>query len=331
MNESRSALTQYNDFYGMLSDDVRMNAFRRAIEQKVKPGDVVVDLGAGTGILGFLALQAGAELVYVIEKRDSIELAKAVAEQNGMAHKMVFLNENSRDVSLPDKADVLVSETLGSFGIDENTLEFTVDARERFLKPGGVMIPQGLTLYLAPVQAAEVRKKIDFWRNIQGIDFSPAREVFGKKIMVETVEPGELLSEPAVFDTIDLRRESKSGCTGKLLFEFTRPGAVHGIAGWFDLDLTDEIRLSTAPDQAPTHWQQALFPILESVEVIQGDFLELTLSVIPQAEQSDNTTISYQYRCSQRAKDTATPSGSVGRNDPCPCGSGRKHKKCCGQ
>ncbi|HEY3998293.1 MAG TPA: SEC-C metal-binding domain-containing protein [Candidatus Xenobia bacterium] len=21
----------------------------------------------------------------------------------------------------------------------------------------------------------------------------------------------------------------------------------------------------------------------------------------------------------------------IGRNDPCPCGSGRKHKKCCGQ
>jgi len=65
--------------------------------------------------------------------------------------------------------------------------------------------------------------------------------------------------------------------------------------------------------------------------VIQGDFLELTLSVSAQAEQSDNTTISYQYRCSQLARESESHKQRVGRNDPCPCGSGRKHKKCCGK
>lgn len=331
MNENRSALTQYNDFYGMLSDDVRMSTFRRAIEQRVKPGDVVVDLGAGTGILGFLALQAGAKKVYAIEKSDSIELAKAVAERNGLTDKMVFLNENSRDVSLPEKADVLVSETLGSFGIDENTLEFTLDARDRLLKADGILIPQGMRLWLAPAQSDSVRKKIDFWCNVEGIDFSPAREVFEKKIMVETVDPQELLSEPMEFDNIDLRRATATECSGKVLFQFTHPGTVHGIAGWFDLELTEDIRLSTSPDQTPTHWKQAFLPILESVEIIPGDFLELTLSVAPQVEQSDNTTISYQYRCSQLAKESRVPQQPVGRNDPCPCGSGRKFKKCCGK
>ena len=149
--------------------------------------------------------------------------------------------------------------------------------------------------------------------------------------MVETVEPQELLSLPMEFDNIDLRRTSKTECSGKVLFQFTRSGAVHGIAGWFDLELTDDIRLSTAPDEAPTHWKQAFLPILESVEIIPGDYLELTLSVTPQAEQSDNTTIAYQYRCSQLTKESQVPQKPLGRNDPCSCGSGQKFKKCCGK
>jgi len=30
------------------------------------------------------------------------------------------------------------------------------------------------------------------------------------------------------------------------------------------------------------------------------------------------------------AMDTRLVSGKVGRNDPCPCGSGTKYKRCCG-
>ena len=131
MDAFRSALTQYGDFHAMLSDPVRMTAFDHAIRQKVKPGDVVVDLGAGTGILGFLAIRAGADKVFCIEKSDAIELARAVAAKNGMTDRMVFLEANSKEVSLPVKADVIVSETLGSFGVDENTLEFTAIGGER--------------------------------------------------------------------------------------------------------------------------------------------------------------------------------------------------------
>ena len=136
MDVSRSAQTLYNDFYGMLSDSVRMEAFREAIQQVVKPGDVVVDLGAGTGILGFLALQAGAAKVFAIEQSDSMDLAKAVAAKNGMSDRIDFLNKNSKDVTLPVQADVIVSETLGSFGVDENTLEFTLDARDPLSEAG---------------------------------------------------------------------------------------------------------------------------------------------------------------------------------------------------
>ena len=331
MDASRSALTLYDDFYGMLSDSVRMNAFRKAIDQAVKPGDVVVDLGAGTGILGFLAIRAGAAKVFAIEQSDSIDLARAVAAKNGMSDRIVFLDKNSKDVTLPVQADVIVSETLGSFGVDENTVEFTIDARDRFLKPDGVLIPRGLRLYLAPVESGQIYGKIDFWREIHGIDFTPALEVFGRKIMVESIQPRQMLADPVLFDEIDFHRETRLTSEGKILFQMNRKGTVHGIVGWFELDLTGDIHLCTAPGQPETHWQQAFFPILDPIEVIGGDYMELTLSVSPQSEKGDNTRISYQYRCSQLANEQSTDPQPPGRNDPCPCGSGQKYKKCCGK
>ena len=331
MEPSRSALTRYDDFYEMLSDSVRMEGFRRAIHQRVNPGDVVVDLGAGTGILSFLAVQAGAEQVFAIEQSDSIDLARAVAAKNDMVDRIVFLDENSENVTLPVKADVIVSETLGSFGVDENTLEFSIDARDRFLKPDGILIPQGLRLFLAPVESEEIHRKIDFWREIHGVDFTPALEVFGRKMMVELIEPGQVLADSVLFDEINLHETLKVASEGKVLFRMNRKGIVHGIGGWFELELTEDIRFSTAPGQPATHWKQAFFPFLAPIEVIRGDFLELTLSVSPQAEGSENTVISYQYRCSQLANEEQKDSQSLGRNAPCPCGSGRKYKKCCGK
>jgi protein arginine N-methyltransferase 1 len=329
MDAFRSALTQYGDFHAMLSDTVRMTAFERAIQQKVKPGDVVVDLGAGTGILGFLAIRAGASKVFCIEKSDAIELARAVAEKNGMSDRMVFLESNSKEVNLPVQADVIVSETLGSFGVDENTLEFTADARDRFLKPGGILIPQALSLHLAPIESTPIHDKIEFWRQIHGIDFSPAHELFGRKLMVESIQPSDLLAELRQFDRIDFYTDTGATRERKLLFKFQRPGAVHGVGGWFDLELTEGIHLSTAPGGPATHWEQAFFPILDRIRVIEGDMMELVMSVSPQSEASDNTVISYQYRCSQLANEKQH-AGELGRNDPCPCGSGLKHKKCCG-
>ena len=66
----------------MLNDRIRTEAFRDAIEKVVKPGDVVVDVGAGTGILSLFAARAGAARVYAIERSPTIEQAKAIARAN---------------------------------------------------------------------------------------------------------------------------------------------------------------------------------------------------------------------------------------------------------
>jgi len=299
MTGPKSALLRYDDFFGMLDDSVRMDAYARAIRQEVRPGDVVVDLGAGTGILGFLALKAGAKKVYAVEKSDAIELARAVAAHNGLADRMVFVNESSLDAVLPEKADIIVSETLGSFGLDESTLHFTVDARDRWLKPGGRLLPKRIRLYAAPVDALAPERKVRFWEDVAGIDFSPALETFARKVMVESVQPNELLAEPWLFADVDFATATGAIVEGVERMPIMRAGRVRGFVGWFDADLADGIELTTAPGEPDTHWKQAFLPIRESFEVVRGDILELTLRIAPKERGSDDAAISYDYRCTQ--------------------------------
>lgn len=331
MEDNALARQGYEHYYGMLADKVRMQAYRKAIFQTVKPGDVVVDLGAGTGLLGIWAIQAGARKVYAIEKTSAIELAKQIARANHCLEKIEFINKNSVDVTLPEPADVLISETLGSFGVDENTLQFTIDARKRFLAAQGRMIPQTVEMFAAPVDDPNSYHKIDFWRHLPGVDFTPAFDLFAKKIMVESVRPDGLLSEKKSLGVIDLTTVAEPVFQARDYITVNKPGTIHGVAGWFKVILCDGVVIDTSPGQLSTHWKQAFFPFQNPIEVIRGDVLDWSVNVAPRQSDSDDTKIEYSYRCTQ-LKNEILPAAigqQVGRNEMCPCGSGQKYKKCC--
>jgi len=329
MARFRKVLTRFDDYRSMLSDRVRMDAYRRAIASVVQPGDTVVDLGAGLGILSMLAVRAGASKVWAIEQGDAAGLARRLIEHNGLSDRIELIEDNSKQVTLPQPADVLLSETLGSFAVDENTLDFTLDARQRLLKPGGAMIPLGLQLFLAPVELPEAHASVDFWREVEGFDFSPAIDELQSRMSLSTIAPRALLARALSYADVDLGCHDAAALQGKLLFELERKGTLHGLGGWFRATLCEGVAISTAPDDAPTHWQQAFFPFRTPIEVVRGDYLEVTLAIGPKAEHSDDTVVSYDYRCTQLAAEASTPP-KVGRNDACPCGSGKKHKRCCG-
>lgn len=325
----RRALTLFDDYHEMMSDPVRMTAYEQAIARVVESGDLVVDLGAGLGILSLLAARAGAAKVYAIEKGDAAELARAVVRRAGLAERIEILEANSLDVELPVRADVLISETLGSFGLDENTLEFTIDARERLLKPGARMLPCSIEPMLAPIEHPSGREKLDFWRDVAGFDYQPAIDEILGRMSLADVDPSMLLGAPQSLGVVDLRTVGEAQIVRPLRFEIARGGTLDGLGGWFRAELAPGTYIDTAPGGSPTHWRHAFFPFRDPVRVVEGDFLQVQFSLGPRGDHSDNTKVHYEFYCSQRGLD-----GSAGprprRRDPCPCGSGKTYVRCCG-
>src|SRR5208337_19651 len=134
-----------------LSDLTRTSLFRRAINAVVKPGDVVLDLACGTGVLGLLAMKAGAAKVYQVDLSPMIQVARDVAAANGYAESTFGIHERSTRATLPEKADVVVADQLSHFGIGAGMPEVFNDARRRLLKPGARAIPRRIELFIVPV------------------------------------------------------------------------------------------------------------------------------------------------------------------------------------
>ncbi len=296
------------EHYGMLSDAVRMAAYERAIALAVKPGDVVVDLGAGLGILSLLAIRAGAKRVFAIEKASSIEMAEAVARENGMADRIVYLRGDSKSLELPERADVLISETLGSFGLDENTLDSVIDARQRFLKPDAKLLPERIRPWLVPVEVPGVHDSFDFWSDISGFDFSLVSQatIEGQaKGPLGLISIGQepMLCTPQCLGEFNLYDVASPQVRKTLHFNVTRSGFVDGLVGWFEADLFGDVSLSTAPDAPATHWQQAFFPLYKTTKVVAGDVLRIDFKLQPSEVRSNDTRV--EYRCVRQRRSHA--------------------------
>jgi protein arginine N-methyltransferase 1 len=267
----------------MLQDQVRVSAYQQAIRETVRQGDVVLDLGCGTGLLGFFACQAGASRVYAIEQNDVIDCARKLAAANGFQDRVVFIQGNSTSIELPEQVDAVVSEMLGYFLLEEDLTRFVVDARQRFLKPGGVLLPARARMFLAPVEAPEAYDgHVGFWgRSLEGLDLDLVRPAAADERYVLSLQAGSALAAALCVQELDFYTTAADVALNReVRFTVERDGMLHGLAGWFEAQLSPGVRLSTAPGAEPTHWQQTFFPLAEPVPVAAGDLVIARLTAI---------------------------------------------------
>lgn len=278
-----SSHAQVLDYHlSMLLDTARMDSFRRAINASVKPGDVVVDVGCGTGVLSFMACEAGAKRVYAIEGAPIIEVARELAIDNGFADRIEFLDGWSVDVDIPEPADVLITETIGSAGLDEGIVAWTADARQRLLRPGATMVPQRLRLWVAAAESFDDHALIsDWWVPDLPYDFTSAHRRAAHSLWFTHISASNLLGQPELAADLDFATALNETITSAGQLRVDSDGTLHGLACWFDSLLCPGVTVDNLPPRQGSSWSQGFLPRAEPLEVSAGDELSWELSVSP--------------------------------------------------
>ncbi|HET7221130.1 MAG TPA: 50S ribosomal protein L11 methyltransferase, partial [Vicinamibacterales bacterium] len=264
-----------------LHDRVRLAAYERALRAVVRRGDVVVDFGAGTGILGMLACRAGAARVYAIEHSAIAGLGRQIARANGLDGTITVVRGNSRDVRLPERADVLVCDQLGAFGLDAGVGEVAQEARARFLRPGGIMVPDAVQLSIAAVEHRESYQRVSSWLDaVCGFDVSAAGAMARNTAYRVQLEARDLLTTPVCSEARELLSHDAWPVHVATSREAQRDGVVHGIGGWFVAQLAPGISMTngpTSPDRIAR--SQIFLPLREPVAVARGGAIELGVTM----------------------------------------------------
>lgn len=273
---------------GMLYDEERVAKYSAAINQVIKKGDVVADIGTGTGLLAFLCLKAGAKRVHAIERSSAIDWAKRIADKNGFSDNIIFYKQDSRDCNLPEKVDVVVSELIGHIAFEEGMAESLFDAKERFLVTNGVMLPERVVLKVALVEENEVYPEcIECWQDIGGIDYSLMREEAVKACYLTSLSHRDLLSEPKTFFKANFKEECQLNLQESHSFNVCRSGKINGVALWFEAVLSPNVTLSSGP-WAQTHWKQCFAPLITPIDVNMSDCVWVDINMQLRTKENDS-------------------------------------------
>jgi type I protein arginine methyltransferase len=263
----------------MIADSVRMEAYDKALKHTITPTSVVLDIGAGSGIFSLLACKYGARRVYAVESADSIVIGQMCAELNGFADRIQFIQAISTAIDLPEPIDVIVSDLHGTLPLFQQHLPSIIDARKRFLRPGGVQIPQCDRIWMAPLDAPELYK--DFvgghHPNAYGVNMEPALRYTCNTRFKATLKPEHLIAGPQEWFTLDYTKVETSNHSRTLTWTVGRNGVCHGIGTWFDAELLEGIGFSNAPGLPKTVYDRTFFPWLEPVPVRTGDTIKATV------------------------------------------------------
>ena len=262
---------------GLLQDAVRTNAFRDAIRRSVTPDSVVLDLGTGSGILSFFACEAGARRVFAVDATHSADLASFLSRQLGFADRIRVIHDRSTNIEVPERANLLVTETLGAFGFNEQILSSVIDARARLLTVDAVIIPRSIDLYLVPVDDASIyERRVNWWNGKPyGFDFSPLAVFASNIVFVGSVGSVSFLAQPERAIAADLTTIETPDVSGRAHFTTTRGGLLHGFAGWFRATLADGIELS---NEVPgSHWEHVFLPLQSPIPVEEGTPIDVQL------------------------------------------------------
>ncbi|XP_008305945.1 protein arginine N-methyltransferase 6 [Cynoglossus semilaevis] len=308
----------------MIADYVRTNTYRTAImrNSELIRGKVVLDVGAGTGVLSVFCAQAGARKVFAVEACSIAEQAVNIAIQNNLQDRIEVIRGTVETVDLPEKVDVIVSEWMGYALLHESMLNSVLYARDKWLKPGGLILPNKAELYIAPISDPMIEDRLRFWYTVKdqyGVDMScmtdfAQRCIMNSEITVNFVSAEDVLSHPARFAELDLHSvtaEDLRSVKGQFKCQAFGSAAVSAFCLFFTVtfpcpDKPKTIVLSTSPFQPDTHWKQAMLYLDARVDVEQDTVVSGEVNMFPSEDSARHICISVDYTIGDQEKEKKT-------------------------
>jgi hypothetical protein len=280
----------YSDVTGhhsMVFDSLRNAAYTRALQEVVGPTTTVMDLGAGLGVHGLSAAMLGAAQVHLVEPAPVLEVARKVAEDNAL-NNVHCHNCRVEELELDGKVDVLVSVFTGNFLLAEDLLPSLFHARDKFLAPGGKMIPDRGRMEVVPVSAPDYYSKyVDQWgaypqqaqqHGMPPLDYKTVRPYATNTLYYDRRKKFDAtpLAAPATLMELDFTTATKADCNSRAEVLIAHDGTCHGWLGWFQMRLGDEW-LSTSGEPESTHWSPVFLPLEKPIQLKPGEQLKFAL------------------------------------------------------
>ena len=224
---------------------------------------------------------------------------------NGYEDKITIIKGKMEDIVLPDdQVDIIISEWMGYFLLYESMLDTVIFARDKYLKPGGLMLPNKVTLHIAAIEDAQYRaRKFAFWDNVYGVNMDCIRKVAMSEPVVDVVEPRQILSSDWKILDLDLYKveASQLSFAHKYVLKLNRSDTIHALVAWFEANFTDlkePIRLSTSPYSKPTHWKQTIYYLNEPINAKEGCELHGSMAVRKSQKNHRDLDIKISYHYS---------------------------------
>lgn len=268
------------DYLWMIADETRVSAYAAAVRASVRPGDRVLDVGAGFGFFSAIAAHAGASHVDAVDTNPAVHLGPRLAAANGCADQIVFHQADVERLTLAGPADVVISDLRGPTPFAGRSLAAMIDVRRRLLRGGGLTIPRADTVFVAPSRVpAVVRRDVHAAYGREGIVTTPVERVVEDTPYRCTVERTDLIAAGRPWTRIDYATLDSADVEGDAEWEIEDGGSFAGLAVWFETELAEGIGFSSAPGSPTRVYSQAYLPLRAAIAVTRGDRLRVALAV----------------------------------------------------
>ncbi|RAL37138.1 hypothetical protein DM860_004060 [Cuscuta australis] len=288
----------------MLKDVVRTKTYQNVIYKNsfLFKDKVVLDVGAGTGILSLFCAKVGAKHVYAVECSSMAGMAQEIVKSNGFSNVITVIKGKIEEIELPvSQVDIIISEWMGYFLLYENMLNTVLYARNKWLVTDGLVLPDKASLYLTAIEDADYKEdKIEFWNSVYGFDMRCIRKQAIAEPLVDIVDSKQIVTNCQLLKTMDISKMEAGDASFTAPFKLVaeRDDYIHAFVAYFDVSFTKCHKLtgfSTGPKSRSTHWKQTVLYTEDVLTICQGETVVGDMTVTQNKKNHRDLDITIKY------------------------------------